>query len=143
MLSFLAIHPPRTKIRDQKIIPFDDGRSQIEFKPPNDRYLVINRWPPAASDADVASGKASSKGNCAIAPPPHWHRYQSEEFHVLKGRAYFWVDGVEKIAEKGEVVTVPRGAFHMFRNASEEEGMEIEFVLDPKWRERDEDYFRE
>lgn len=61
---------------------------------------------------------------------------------MLKGRAYFWIDDKERIAEKGEVVTVPKGAFHMFRNASDEDGMEIEFVLDPKRRERDEDFFR-
>ncbi|KAF2095762.1 hypothetical protein NA57DRAFT_59739 [Rhizodiscina lignyota] len=142
MLSFLAKHPTHTRNAHNNPVIFDDGRSSIEFKSPSDSYLVINRWPPAASDAEVASEKVPNKANCALAPPLHWHILQKETFHVLEGKAEFTLDGRELTATAGDVVTIPARAFHTFRNASEEEGLVIEFSLAPSTRERDEAFFR-
>ena len=141
MFSFLAVHPPRTKIAHLNPIPLDDGRSIVEFKSPSDNYLVINRLPPVATDDEVASNKVPSKSNCALAPPLHWHYYQDETFHVLEGTAKFTLGDKEKIAHAGDTVFIPRQQFHTFCNASEETELNVEFVLDPGSRADDEAYF--
>jgi len=137
MLSFLAKHPPRTKVAHLDTIVYDRGRALVRYKPPSDQYLVINRLPPAPADA-AGNGKASLEPNCALTPPLHWHYYQSETFHVLEGTAKFVLDGEERIAATAEVVTVPAQQIHTFRNASTEDEMVVEFVLDPRRREKDE-----
>jgi len=138
MLSFLAIHPPRTRVAHLNTISFDDGASSIEFKPPSDRYLVINRWPPAGSEEETIPGRAK----CALSPRPHWHYNQLETFHVLSGTGKFMLEGKEILARRGESVNIPAGAFHTFCNASTTEGMEVEFTLEPATRKRDEAFFR-
>jgi len=114
----------------------------VEFKPAPHRYLVVNRLPPLASDEDVSLGKVPSKSNCALAPPLHWHHSQVEKFHVLKGTALFTLNGAEKKSGAGEVVVIPLGEVHTFRNESEKEELEVEFGLDPGTRNDDEGYFR-
>jgi len=137
MLFFLAVHPKRTKVAHLNTISFDDGESSIEFKSPSDRYLVINRWPPAASPEQTIPGQAK----CALSPKPHWHYYQSERFHVLEGTARFLLEGKIISAMKGDVVEIPRGAFHTFCNGSMVERMEVEFILEPSTRKKDEAFF--
>jgi len=143
MLSFLAVHPPRSRIAHLSHFTVDNGRSAVEFKPRTDRYLVINRLPPAASDEDVRNQKVPNKANCSLAPPLHWHYYQEETFHVLEGTAKFILDGKEKIANVGDTVLIPKQQFHTFCNASEETPLSVEFVLDPIMRDHDEAYFSE
>lgn len=138
MFSFLAVHPKRTRVAHLQNISFDDGASSIEFKAPADRYLVINRWPPAASEEQTVPGKAK----CALSPRLHWHYCQTETFHVLSGTARFILEGKQILAKAGEIVNIPAGAFHTFCNASTTERMEIEFTLEPSTRKRDEAFFR-
>lgn len=133
MLRFLAKKPPRTITASLNPIPFDNGLSSIEFKSPTDRYLVINRWPPASN---------TKNRNIALKPPLHWHRQQSETFHVLQGSAEFICDGVKSIKSAGESITIPAGAIHTFCNASSTEGMVVEFGLNPRGQ-GDEAFFRE
>jgi mannose-6-phosphate isomerase-like protein (cupin superfamily) len=145
MLSFLATHPPRTQVSSLPRLTFDDGASWIEFCSPYSRFLVRNHWPPASAGSSIGFNSRIEppfKPQCSLHPPLHWHRFQSETFHVLKGTAKFSVDGKEIVIGEGSEVTVPRAAFHSFCNASSSEEMEIEFVLTPKWRKRDEAYFR-
>jgi mannose-6-phosphate isomerase-like protein (cupin superfamily) len=137
MFSFLATQTPRTKVAHLNTITFDDGRSSIEFKSPTDRYLVINRWPPASSDEETVPGQA----NCALSPPPHWHQYQKETFHVLSGTGKFWLEGKDILATAGEIVEIPTTAFHTFCNASKTEELVVEFTLEPSTRKRDEAFF--
>jgi mannose-6-phosphate isomerase-like protein (cupin superfamily) len=134
MLSFLARRTPRTITAPLNAIVFDAGLSSIEFKHPTDHYLVINRWPPASNTRNQ---------NIALRPPLHWHRHQSETFHVLQGSAEFICDGAKSIKSAGESVTMPARATHTFCNASSTEELVIEFVLEPRFRERDEAFFRE
>ncbi len=145
MLAFLAKHPARTRNAHNNPVFFDDGRSSIEFKPPSNRYLVVNRLPPAgAPDDEVAGGGgASIKANGALAPPLHWHVSQTETFHVLQGTAQFTLDGRRHVARAGDTVTINPGVFHTFRNASGREELVVEFVLEPRARERDEAFFSE
>ena len=133
MFSFLARRVPRTITANQNPVVFDGGRSSIEFTAPTDRYLVINRWPPSSCEANK---------NIALRPPLHWHRHQTETFHVLKGSAEFTCDGQQVIKNAGAVITIPAKAIHTFRNSSETDELVVEFVLEPQWRERDEAFFR-
>lgn len=133
MLRFLAKKQIRTITAPLNPIPFDNGLSSIEFKSPTDRYLVINRWPPASN---------IKNRNVALKPPLHWHRQQSETFRVLQGSAEFICDGVKSIKSAGESVTIPAQAIHTFCNASSTEGMVVEFGLNPRGQ-GDEAFFRE
>lgn len=140
MLSFLAKHPRRTRTAHLTLISFDDGKSSIQFKHPSDRYLVVNRLPPdPASSINV---QHPSPPNCALSPPIHWHSGQDETFHVLQGQARFFLDDEAHSVAAGDVVHIPKRAFHTFRNASTEHELLIEFVLEPRFRERDEAFFR-
>jgi mannose-6-phosphate isomerase-like protein (cupin superfamily) len=134
MLSFLAKHPPRTRVAHLDQITYDDGQSTVTFKSPSDRYLVINQLPPNPAGVSRSS---------VLAPPVHWHAQQDETFHVLQGAAEFDMDGQTTTIGEGQIVSVPRGCFHRFCNASDERPLLIEFVLEPKMRDRDETYFSE
>jgi mannose-6-phosphate isomerase-like protein (cupin superfamily) len=134
MLSFLAKHPPRTRVAHLDHISYDDGRSSVKFKSPSDRYLVVNELPPRS---------AGVPRNSVLAPPLHWHAQQDETFHFLQGVAEFEVDGQTTVAEQGEVVSVSRGCFHTFRNASDERPLVVEFVLEQAVRDRDKACFSE
>ena len=140
MLGLLTSGPKRTRVAALDTIFFDNGRSSITFKSPSDPYLVINRLPPAAV-AELEDNTNPPPPNCALDPPLHWHLDQVERFHVLEGEARFYLDGRVQTVAFNDVVTIPRQAFHTFRNASTEHELLIEFVLDPKNRGRDEAFF--
>ncbi|CAG9181609.1 cupin domain-containing protein [Cupriavidus pampae] len=61
-------------------------------------------------------------------PPPHRHR-QTEIFRIVQGKYRFEVDGKEIIASAGDVVTVPGGAAHTFRNVGPGIARQIVTVL--------------
>jgi mannose-6-phosphate isomerase-like protein (cupin superfamily) len=140
MLSFLARHPPRTRVAHLDQITYDDGRSVVTFKSPSDRYLVVNLLPPDSSSSERI---ASVSRNSVLAPPLHWHIRQHETFHVLQGTATFEKDGQVTTVGESQMVSIPIGCFHKFCNASFERPLLIEFVLEPKMRSRDEAYFSE
>lgn len=149
MLQFLARSPPRTRISHLDRIVLDDGLSVIEFKPPSDRYLVVNRLPPVLSDAEALKKGLPHKGaNSSLAPPLHRHFWQDETFHVVSGMAKFTVGSRrEEIlllsADPNPTIIIPRRQLHTFCNASEETDLVVEFVLDPASRQTDEAYFSE
>jgi hypothetical protein len=53
--------------------------------------------------------------------PDHFHPIQEERFEILAGSPIFRIDGAERPGKPGEVVTVPVGVPHIFRNAGVEE----------------------
>jgi mannose-6-phosphate isomerase-like protein (cupin superfamily) len=53
--------------------------------------------------------------------PDHFHPVQQERFEVVSGTPIFRIDGGERAAKPGDVVTVPVGVSHIFRNAGAEE----------------------
>jgi mannose-6-phosphate isomerase-like protein (cupin superfamily) len=53
--------------------------------------------------------------------PDHFHPLQEERFEVVAGAPIFRIDGEERPAKPGEVVTVPVGVSHIFRNGGREE----------------------
>lgn len=61
-------------------------------------------------------------------PPLHRHP-QTEVFRVLAGRYLFEVDGKRSIAETGDLVCVPGGAIHAFRNISAAPARQLVMIL--------------
>jgi mannose-6-phosphate isomerase-like protein (cupin superfamily) len=140
MLSWTARLPPRTKVASLETIFYDGGRSSVTFKARSDPYLVINQLPPASGSKSAFEG-VPRPPNCALDPPIHWHAEQVERFHVLEGQAAFYLEGKEQLSNVGDVVVIPKQSFHTFRNASTEQRLVLEFVLDPANCERDEAFF--
>jgi mannose-6-phosphate isomerase-like protein (cupin superfamily) len=52
------------------------------------------------------------------------------------------LEGQEIIKTSGQTMMIPMKTFHTFCNASPETELVIEFVLQPKWKDRDEAFFR-
>lgn len=144
MLSFLARRVPRTPTSHLDSVTLDGGRSAAEFRHPTNRYLVLNRLPPAVSAREATLlGLPHGGANSSLAPPPHRHLWQDETFNVLSGTARFNLGLTEKLASVGEVVVIPKRTAHTFCNASGQDELVLEFVLDPASRDTDEAYFRE
>ena len=53
--------------------------------------------------------------------PDHLHPIQEERFEVVSGAPIFRIEGTERAAMPGDVVTVPVGVSHIFRNGGDEE----------------------
>jgi mannose-6-phosphate isomerase-like protein (cupin superfamily) len=53
--------------------------------------------------------------------PDHFHPFQEERFEVVAGAPIFRIEGEERSAEPGEVITIPIGVSHIFRNGGREE----------------------
>ena len=53
-----------------------------------------------------------------VAPPPHVHRHQVEQYEVIEGRFEVLLDGAWQSLGPGETASVPVGALHTFRNRS-------------------------
>lgn len=52
----------------------------------------------------------------SVAPPPHVHPSQAEEFEVLEGEFDLMVDGKWRTLRPGESAAVEAGVVHTFRN---------------------------
>ncbi len=53
--------------------------------------------------------------------PDHFHPLQEERFEVVSGTPIFRIEGTERTAKPGDVVIVPVGISHIFRNGGGEE----------------------
>jgi quercetin dioxygenase-like cupin family protein len=51
-------------------------------------------------------------------PPAHTHPYD-ETFLIQEGEGTFVVDGQESVAREGQIVVVPEGAVHSYRNTGD------------------------
>ncbi|KAK4201096.1 RmlC-like cupin domain-containing protein [Triangularia verruculosa] len=67
----------------------------------------------------------------ACGPPMHWHRFHDELFFVTKGTIVFSTPEGEQEARVGDLMTVPPGAVHTFRNGSGEEEAECYMTATP------------
>ena len=61
-------------------------------------------------------------------PPLHRHP-QTEVFRVLTGRYLFEVDGARFTAEPGDLVSVPGGAAHAFRNITDRPASQLVMIV--------------
>ncbi|KAL2264768.1 hypothetical protein VTJ83DRAFT_7278 [Remersonia thermophila] len=64
-------------------------------------------------------------------PPMHWHRFHDELFLVTQGTVAFVTPDGEVTASVGDVMTVPPGAVHTFRNASPTQPAECYMTATP------------
>jgi quercetin dioxygenase-like cupin family protein len=48
--------------------------------------------------------------------PPHFHKQTDEIIYILEGKYEFSIGGKTQIAEKGEMIVIPRNMPHGFRN---------------------------
>jgi len=61
-------------------------------------------------------------------PPLHRHP-ETEVFRVLTGRYLFEVDGKRFVAETGDVVSVPGGTAHTFRNITDQPASQLVMIV--------------
>src|SRR5207253_2286922 len=55
-----------------------------------------------------------------LAPPKHVHRFHAERFEVVSGELQLFTGGRWRTLRAGEVIDVPAGELHSFRNRSRE-----------------------
>jgi quercetin dioxygenase-like cupin family protein len=75
-------------------------------------------------------------------PPAHSHPNGDEKFTIEKGEVEFRVGHRKVIARPGEVLTVPRGTKHAFKNVGDEEALFRADVI-PEPTGHGQDFFRE
>jgi mannose-6-phosphate isomerase-like protein (cupin superfamily) len=88
------------------------------FKMPDGSVYIVRR-PAAETDGESVEMEFVLPSGC-VAPPPHIHHQQVEEYEVLEGRFDVVVDGQWRTLAPGEAASVPIGALHTFRNRSGE-----------------------
>jgi mannose-6-phosphate isomerase-like protein (cupin superfamily) len=133
MLSFLRTTTPRTPTASQNPIFYEDGRASQHFHSPSEPYMVT----------DTIPATTLAHGRSFFNPPPHFHMYQTEEFHVVSGTARFFLNGSSHDYNAGEIIHIPIGAYHCFENASTTgEDLVIEFRLDVQDWVMEERFFR-
>src|SRR4051812_40686976 len=86
------------------------------FEMPDGSVYIVRR-PAAEADGEAVEMEFVLPSGC-VAPPPHVHPHQVEEYEVLEGRFDVVVDGEWQTLAPGESATVPIGALHTFRNRS-------------------------
>lgn len=75
-------------------------------------------------------------------PAFHFHPTQQEFFHVTAGTCAFTLNRKTFTVSVGEEIVVPKGEYHIFKNASTEEPMTLEAWYDPADLAREERVFR-
>jgi mannose-6-phosphate isomerase-like protein (cupin superfamily) len=78
-------------------------------------YVVTT---PTADTGDYVEMEFVLPPGC-VAPPPHIHPKQAEDYEVLEGSFDVMVEGQWSTLGPGESASVPVGALHTFRNRSE------------------------
>lgn len=82
-------------------------------------------WGPGDHYTFLVTGEESAGSTFAMealvppggGPPPHVHRQEDETFYVLDGELEFLLGEELVTGRTGDVVFVPRGTVHRFRNA--------------------------
>jgi quercetin dioxygenase-like cupin family protein len=92
-----------------------DGREPPILVPAIGLDLYIRVPPEATSGAMSVIETVNAPG---FGPPLHRHR-ETEIFRVIEGRYLYEVDGVRTEAVAGDVMVVPGGAAHAFRNITD------------------------
>lgn len=84
-----------------------------------DGSVYIVRTPAAATGGDYVEMEFVLPADC-VAPPPHVHPRQVEEYQVIEGSFDVMVDGEWSTIGPGESASVPIGVTHTFRNPTDE-----------------------
>ena len=88
------------------------------FRMPDGSVYIVRR--PAAETGGAFVEMEFVLPSGCVAPPPHVHPDQVEEYEVLAGRFELVVEGRWRTLEPGESAEVAVGALHTFRNRSGE-----------------------
>ncbi|KAK5653379.1 hypothetical protein OQA88_9072 [Cercophora sp. LCS_1] len=83
--------------------------------------LTIRVYEDGSLTQDRVSGVLLEVPAGKSGPPMHWHRFHDELFFMTKGALTFVTPEGEVVAKTGDLMTVPPGAVHTFKNASETE----------------------
>lgn len=116
-------HPPILEAATQ---PFGAGES-IENPCTGERGVLI-KAPWEGNDRSLEADLFVQPGGAVVGE--HVHRNFDERFTVRAGRIAFRLDGEESVAGPGEVVEIPRGHWHDWWNAGEDEAAARVWVSD-------------
>jgi len=83
--------------------------------PDGSAYVI--ETPSAETDGAYVEMEFILPAGC-VAPPPHVHPHQVEEYEVVSGRFDVMVNEKWSTLSPGERASVPIGALHTFRNSS-------------------------
>jgi len=86
------------------------------FEMPDGSVYIVRR-PTEETGGEYVEMEFVLPSGC-VAPPPHVHPRQVEEYEVVEGSFDVNVDGEWRTLGPGESASVPRGALHTFRNRS-------------------------
>ena len=89
------------------------------FEMPDGSVYVVN-IPSSDTGGEHVEMEFILPASC-VAPPPHVHPQQVEEYEVIDGTLDVTIDGEWSTLSHGERASVPIGALHTFRNSSGEE----------------------
>ena len=109
---------PRVKARRDCAMSGDEVRS--------DRYLIDG-----AESGGLIAAVEHGLWPRVLAAPIHRHSREDEYSLVLEGRLGVLQDGAEVFATAGELVFKPRGHWHTFWNASEDQPLRILELIAP------------
>jgi mannose-6-phosphate isomerase-like protein (cupin superfamily) len=140
MLSFLRpAGPVRTKVCHLTTLTMENGRSSVSFHSDNttssQKSVHVFMVPPSEPGE-------SPKDNSIIIPPFHAHPNQEEIFLVVKGTALFHLNREQIPISAGNEITIPRGDYHKFTNASSTETVTLQGWYNPAEPTREERFFR-
>jgi mannose-6-phosphate isomerase-like protein (cupin superfamily) len=86
------------------------------FRMPDGSTYILRR--PAADSAGAFVEMDFILPSGCVAPPPHVHPHQVEDYQVLEGSLEVVIDGRWQTLAPGQSAAVPLGALHTFRNRS-------------------------
>jgi len=136
MLSFLRpAGPVRTKASRLTTLVMENGLSSVSFHNDTERAFHIFKLPPCEPGENP-------KDNSIIIPPFHAHPNQEEMFLVTAGTALFYLNRERIAVSAGNEITIPRGDYHKFANASSTETLTLEGWYNPAEPAREERFFR-
>ena len=92
------------------------AKTDDRFDMPDGSAYIVRR-PAAETGGEYVEMEFVLPPGC-VAPPPHVHPRQVEEYEVLEGSFDVTVDGQWRTLTPGESASVPQGALHTFRNRS-------------------------
>lgn len=139
MLSFLVNHVPRTNTASQNPVVLSSPAA-------GSSPVTMHFYAPTAARRVMRLGLPAGPG--LALPPPHWHRYQTETFDVIRGRMLAVCEAIPSgraVISQGQSVTIPSGAIHRFKNAAEpksDDELVVDLSMDPKKALGDEIFFR-
>jgi mannose-6-phosphate isomerase-like protein (cupin superfamily) len=116
-------------VRTTHLFTAGDRTHLRELLHPKDEPACTNRF--SIAHAFLRQGEASL---------PHRLKTSSETYYILAGRGEMHIAGEKEEVGEGQAVFIPPGAVQWIENTGEGD-LVILAVVDPAWREEDEEVF--